>query len=162
MHLFFLLLLLSLLIFAPLCFSTEINYGGQKKPASQPGPSSSGAGYAKHIAQETVAWAYEHKETIAITAAVGAASVIAAPAAIAAAGFGAGGVAVGSVAAAVQSYIYGGATVGIFATLQSAGVLGLAASTQVCIGAVAGGVAGAVASAVGGEKSNEKPAVDAK
>lgn len=53
----------------------------------------------------------------------GVAAVFAAPVVLTAAGFTAGGIAAGSVAAGVQSAVYGGATGGAFAVMQSAGKL---------------------------------------
>ncbi len=60
-------------------------------------------------------------------------------------GFGAGGVVAGSVAAAAQSAIYGGATGGVFALLQSAGAAGIGLAGNMGLaaaGAAAGGAAG--------------------
>jgi len=58
-------------------------------------------------------------------------------------GFGATGVTVGSIAAGVQSAVYGGVVVGggVFATLQSAGVAGVAMTTKIGLG-TAGAAAG--------------------
>lgn len=71
----------------------------------------------------------------------GAATIVAAPvvagATLNAVGFTAGGVAAGSVAAGVQSAVYGGATSGAFAALQSAGALGISTSVSYLAGAAA-------------------------
>lgn len=77
---------------------------------------------------------------------VGVTGTVAAPLILAGVGFGAAGVAVGSIAAAVQ----GPATVagGWFALCQSAGVLGMAVTTQAGIGGASGILAGAIAAIV--------------
>ena len=63
-----------------------------------------------------------------------AAAVVAAPVALGAVGFGAGGVAAGGIAAAVQGAVYGGATGGVFATLQAAGAGGIGVAANLVIG----------------------------
>jgi len=50
-------------------------------------------------------------------------------------GFTKTGVVAGSIAASVQSAVYGGATMGVFSTFQSAGVLGVGLATKVLLGA---------------------------
>nr|XP_022306205.1 interferon alpha-inducible protein 27-like protein 2B isoform X1 [Crassostrea virginica] len=68
----------------------------------------------------------------------GAAAVVAAPAVLAGAGFTSAGVAAGSVAAMIQTPATAAGT--WFALSQSAGVLGMAATTKAAVGAVAGGI----------------------
>ena len=77
---------------------------------------------------------------------VGVASTVSAPFILAGVGFGTAGVAAGSIAAAIQ----GPATIagGLFALCQSAGVVGMAATTQAGIGAAGAAVAGAIAAIV--------------
>lgn len=77
-----------------------------------------------------------------VAVAAGVTATVAAPFVLSAAGFGAAGVAAGTVAAWIQTPIT--AAGGWFAVCQSAGVLGMAASTKVAIGATVGTVAGAV------------------
>eukprot|EP00516_Mucochytrium_quahogii_P004012 CAMPEP_0203759890 /NCGR_PEP_ID=MMETSP0098-20131031/13210_1 /ASSEMBLY_ACC=CAM_ASM_000208 /TAXON_ID=96639 /ORGANISM=" , Strain NY0313808BC1" /LENGTH=109 /DNA_ID=CAMNT_0050653193 /DNA_START=8 /DNA_END=337 /DNA_ORIENTATION=+ len=69
---------------------------------------------------------------------VGAAAVVAAPAVLAGAGFTSAGVAAGSLAAMIQTPTTAAGS--WFALSQSAGVLGLAATTKAAVGAVAGGI----------------------
>nr|XP_022306202.1 interferon alpha-inducible protein 27-like protein 2B isoform X2 [Crassostrea virginica] len=69
---------------------------------------------------------------------VGAAAVVAAPAVLAGAGFTSAGVAAGSVAAMIQTPVTAAGS--WFALSQSAGVLGMAATTKAAVGAVAGGI----------------------
>ena len=71
----------------------------------------------------------------------GVGSVALATAALPALGFTASGVALGSVAASIQSAFYGGATTGVFSTLQSAGAAGFGFSGNLLAGGI--GVAGA-------------------
>merc|ERR1712002_817383 len=73
-----------------------------------------------------------------IGAAVG---LVAAPIVLPVLGFGATGITAGSLAAGVQSVLYGGATSGAFAALQSAGVAGVSAVTAGILGS-AGAAAG--------------------
>lgn len=68
------------------------------------------------------------------------------PTILTAVGFTKAGVAVGSIAAAVQAPAT--AAGGLFAVLQSAGALGLAASTKVAISAVAGAAGSFIASII--------------
>ncbi|XP_071135296.1 interferon alpha-inducible protein 27-like protein 2A isoform X1 [Mytilus edulis] len=77
-----------------------------------------------------------------VAVAAGVTATVAAPLVLSAAGFGAAGVAAGTVAAWIQTPIT--AAGGWFAVCQSAGVLGMAASTKVAIGATVGTVVGAV------------------
>ena len=79
--------------------------------------------------------------------ATGVGAVVAAPLVLSAAGFTAGGVAAGSMAAAWQASIGNVAAGSIFASLQSAGVLGLAASTKAAVGVAAGGIGSLVGKA---------------
>ncbi|CAG2249869.1 unnamed protein product [Mytilus edulis] len=71
-----------------------------------------------------------------VAVAAGVTATVAAPLVLSAAGFGAAGVAAGTVAAWIQTPIT--AAGGWFAVCQSAGVLGMAASTKVAIGATVG------------------------
>ena len=73
---------------------------------------------------------------------VGGVAIVAAPFVLTAVGFGTVGVAVGSIAATIQ----GPATVagGVFASCQSAGVIGMAVTTKATIGAAIGTVAGVI------------------
>ena len=83
---------------------------------------------------------------IVASVAFGVASIVAAPFILTGVGFGTAGVAAGSIAAAIQ----GPATIagGLFALCQSAGVVGMAATTQAGIGAAGAAVAGAIAAIV--------------
>ena len=74
--------------------------------------------------------------------AAGVVGIVVAPFALTAAGFGTAGVALGSIAATIQ----GPATVagGVFASCQSAGVIGMAVTTKAAIGAAIGTVAGVI------------------
>nr|XP_022306207.1 interferon alpha-inducible protein 27-like protein 2B isoform X2 [Crassostrea virginica] len=81
--------------------------------------------------------AMPEKKVIAAVGA-GAAAVVAAPAVLAGAGFTSAGVAAGSVAAMIQTPATAAGT--WFALSQSAGVLGMAATTKAAVGAVAGGI----------------------
>jgi len=86
--------------------------------------------------------AQEHP--VIATAVVGGVIVVGAPfVVLPALGFGATGVAGGSIAAGLQSAVYGGfvAGGGVFATLQSAGVAGVAITTKIGLG-TAGAAAG--------------------
>ncbi|XP_068681822.1 interferon alpha-inducible protein 27-like protein 1 isoform X2 [Montipora foliosa] len=75
---------------------------------------------------------------VALGVAAGTAAVAATPVVLTAAGFTSGGIAVGSIAAGVQSTFYGGATSGVFATLQSAGMAGIGSTASAAIGGVIG------------------------
>ena len=75
-----------------------------------------------------------------VAVATGTAAVVAAPAALSAAGFTAGGVAFGSVAAFIQSVFYGASTGGVFSVLQSAGAAGIGAAGNAAIGGISGGI----------------------
>ena len=74
--------------------------------------------------------------------AAGVVGIVVAPFALTAAGFGTAGVALGSIAATIQ----GPATVagGLFASCQSAGMIGIAVTTKAAIGAAIGTVAGVI------------------
>ncbi|KAL4218014.1 hypothetical protein ACF0H5_022752 [Mactra antiquata] len=72
-----------------------------------------------------------------IGAAVGASAVVAAPVLLSAVGFGSAGVIAGSIAAAIQTPATAAGS--YFALAQSAGVVGMAVSTQATIGATVGG-----------------------
>ena len=71
----------------------------------------------------------------------GTAAVVATPMALSAAGFTASGIAAGSVAATIQSVWYGGTAGGMFAALQSAGVLGIGSTATAAIGGATGAAA---------------------
>nr|XP_022303483.1 interferon alpha-inducible protein 27-like protein 2B [Crassostrea virginica] len=76
---------------------------------------------------------------VVLTAAgVGAAAVVAAPAVLAGAGFTSAGVAAGSLAAMIQTPTTAAGT--WFALSQSAGVLGMAATTKAAVGTAASGI----------------------
>ncbi|XP_078320812.1 uncharacterized protein LOC111111037 [Crassostrea virginica] len=79
---------------------------------------------------------------------VGAAAMYAAPAVLAGAGFTSAGVAAGSLAAMIQTPFT--AVGSWFALFQSAGVLGMAATTKAAVGAVAGGITYVASYAVSG------------
>lgn len=81
---------------------------------------------------------------MALGVAVGTAAVAATPLVLSAVGFGAGGVAAGSMAAGIQSTVYGGATSGMFAAVQSAGVAGIGSTASAAIGGIFGTAAVAV------------------
>ena len=85
----------------------------------------------------------------------GVGAVVAAPLVLSAAGFTAGGVAAGSMAAAWQASIGNVAAGSIFASLQSAGVLGLAASTKAAVGVAAGGIGSLVGKAFSSEDKDK-------
>jgi len=91
----------------------------------------------------------KNKKAVIVGAGVatGVGAVVAAPLVLSAAGFTAGGVAAGSMAAAWQASIGNVAAGSIFASLQSAGVLGLAASTKAAVGVAAGGIGSLVGKA---------------
>jgi len=85
----------------------------------------------------------------AVGAAVGIpAALVAAPLIIGAVGFSASGVVAGSLAAGAQASIGNVVAGSAFALLQSAGVLGLAGTTQVAVGPAGGTAAGAIGTAV--------------
>ena len=107
------------------------------------------------------------KTAAAIVFAIGGGTlaVAAAPLALAAAGFGSAGVAAGSAAAAWQASIGNVAAGSFFASLQSAGAVGIAASTSAGVGAAGAAVGaglGAAAEKIFGKKpgpgEDEKPA----
>jgi len=98
------------------------------------------------------------KIAIATGATVGGAALClaAAPLALGAAGFTAGGVAAGSFAAALQSAVYGGATGGIFAALQSAGAAGLGFAGSAVVGGTGAAAGGAIALAATNTKKSDE------
>jgi len=74
-------------------------------------------------------------KSTAVPLAIGATAVVATPVVISAVGFGSGGVVAGSTAAAIHSSIGNVVAGSWFASMQSAGVLGVAASTKAAVGA---------------------------
>ncbi|KAG8177729.1 hypothetical protein JTE90_026571 [Oedothorax gibbosus] len=87
--------------------------------------------------------------TVLAVVGTAAAAVVGAVLFLPAAGFTTAGVASGSLAAATQSSIGSVAAGSIFATLQSAGVLGLAAGTKAAIAAAGGAVGGLLSNLFG-------------
>lgn len=71
---------------------------------------------------------------VALGIAAGTAAVAATPLVLSAVGFGSGGIVAGSLAAGIQSTLYGGATTGMFAAVQSAGMTGIGSTASAAIG----------------------------
>lgn len=78
---------------------------------------------------------------VAFGVAAGTAAVAAAPLVLSAVGFGSGGIVAGSLAASIQSTLYGGATTGMFAAVQSAGMTGIGSTASAAIGGTFAGAA---------------------
>merc|ERR1712002_397062 len=83
----------------------------------------------------------QYSEKMVLGLVVAAATYFGAPALLSTAGFTGAGIAAGSAAAAVQSAVYGGATGGVFATLQAAGAAGVGKAALAGAAAAAGAAA---------------------
>jgi len=100
----------------------------------------------------------------AISATGSLATFLVVPVALPLIGFEGAGVAAGSLAALIQSVVYQGETAGLFSLLQSAGALGISATTQVMLGLLGGGTAGGIAAGVefSGAEHTNAPSANAR